>query len=183
MPVYDIAERHHIRVAAPGHITIEAAREMDLNRSRVSRAIFRTREAVLGAARETAEHPRGIIAWTQSLGWGVLAEVPGREIVMGAVTQPWQANVSFTALPPDEFATFDAPDAVKIVWTLRADPVGEAASVFRIETRAVATDAEARRKFRRYWSLLSPGIIMIRWMALAPLKADAEARFRATGQR
>ena len=102
---------------------------------------------------------------------------------MGAVTQPWQANVSFTALPPDEFATFDAPDAVKIVWTLRADPVGEAASVFRTETRAVATDAEARRKFRRYWSLLSPGIIMIRWMALAPLKADAEARFRATGQR
>jgi hypothetical protein len=183
MPVYDIAERHHIRVAAPGHITIEAAREMDLNRSRVSRAIFRTREAVLGAARETAEHPRGIIAWTQSLGCGVLAEVPGREIVMGAVTQPWQANVSFTALPPDEFATFDAPDAVKIVWTLRADPVGEAASVFRTETRAVATDAEARRKFRRYWSLLSPGIIMIRWMALAPLKADAEARFRATGQR
>jgi len=68
------------------------------------------------------------------------------------------------------------PDQVKIVWTLRADPVDSAHSIFRTETRAVATDADARRKFRRYWSFLSPGIIVIRWMSLGPLKADAERR-------
>jgi len=65
---------------------------------------------------------------------------------------------------------------VKIVWTLRADPVDVVHSTFRTETRAIATDAEARRNFRRYWSFLSPGIIVIRWMALGPLKTDAEAR-------
>ena len=65
---------------------------------------------------------------------------------------------------------------MKIVWTLRADPVNTAQSIFRTETRAVATDPEARRKFRRYWSFLSPGIIVIRWMTLGPLKADAERR-------
>jgi len=68
---------------------------------------------------------------------------------------------------------------VKIVWTLRADPVDGTHSIFRTETRALATDAEARTRFRRYWSLLSPGIIVIRWMALGPLKADAERRARA----
>jgi hypothetical protein len=36
------------------------------------------------------------------------------------------------------------------------------ASIFRTETRAVATDAVARAKFRRYWSFLSPGISLIR---------------------
>jgi hypothetical protein len=82
----------------------------------------------------------------------------------------------FRALPPGEFAAFNDPDYVKIVWTLRADPVDAAHSIFRTETRAVATDAEARRKFRRYWSFLSPGIIVIRWMSLGPLKADAEQR-------
>ena len=97
---------------------------------------------------------------------------------MGAVTQPWMADVVFRPLPPEEFAAFRDPDYVKIVWTLRADPVGPAESVFRTETRAVATDSVARAKFRRYWSLLSPGIILIRWASLGQLKADAERRAR-----
>ena len=176
MPRYDIVERHHVQVAAPAEMTFAAARDMDLNDSRIVRAIFRTRELVLGAEPDTATRPRGVVAFTTSIGWRVLAEVPGRELVMGAVTQPWKANVVFRALPPGEFAAFNDPDYVKIVWTLRADPVDAAHSIFRTETRAVATDAEARRKFRRYWSFLSPGIIVIRWMSLGPLKADAEQR-------
>ena len=94
-----------------------------------------------------------------ALGWGVLAEIPGREIVVGAVTRPWMAQVVFRALPPDEFARFHEPGYVKIVWTLRADPIGADESVFRTETRAAATDPSARIKFRRYWSFFSPGIV------------------------
>jgi hypothetical protein len=55
--------------------------------------------------------------------------------------------------------------------------------VFRTETRAIATDALARTKFRRYWSFLSPGIIAIRRIMLTPLKADAERRASAAGER
>jgi hypothetical protein len=183
MPRYDIAERHHIQVAAPADITFAASREMDLNQSSIVRTIFRARELVLGADADAAARPLGNVALTKSIGWGVLAEVPGRELVMGAVTQPWKANVVFRALPPDEFAAFDDPDYVKIVWTLRADPVDATHCVFRTETRAVATDASARRNFRRYWSFLSPGIIMIRWMSLGPLKADAERRSSAEPRR
>jgi hypothetical protein len=179
MPAYDIAERHHIHVSAPAGITFAAACDADLNRSGIARAIFRAREVLLGTEPSTATPPRGIVAMTRSLGWGALAEVPGREIVMGAVTQPWKANVLFRPLPPEDFTSFNEPDFVKIAWTLRADPVDAAHSIFRTETRAIATDAEARRKFRRYWSLLSPGIIVIRWMMLRPLKADAESRVKA----
>jgi hypothetical protein len=68
---------------------------------------------------------------------------------------------------------------VKIIWTIRADPVSAAESIFRTETRALATSASARTKFRRYWSFLSPGIIIIRWMTLGPVKAEAERRARA----
>jgi hypothetical protein len=179
MPSYEIVERHHIQIRAPADITFAAAREMDLTQSPIVRAIFRMREVVLGADPDTATRPRGIVAFTTSIGWGVLAEVPGRELVMGAVTQPWKANVVFRALPPDAFAAFNDPDYVKIVWTLRADPVNAASSIFRTETRAVATDPDARKKFRRYWSFLSPGIIVIRWMSLRPLKVDAERRTAA----
>ena len=140
------------------------------------RAIFKARETMLGSEPDTATHPHGLLALTESIGWGVLAEVAGREVVMGAITQPWEANVVFRQLSRHEFVVFDEPGYVKIVWTLRADPIGADASIFRTETRAVATDAAARAKFRRYWSFLSPGIILIRRASLKPLRADAERR-------
>ncbi len=178
MPVHDIVERHHIKVAAPPDITFAAACEQDLMASTVAQTIFKAREILLGSEPDTTPRPRGLLELTKSIGWGVLEEVPDREIVMGAVTQPWHANVVFRPLPPGEFAAFDEPGYVKIAWTLRADPVGTNRSIFRTETRAVATDASARAKFRRYWACLSAGIILIRWASLGPMKREAERRAR-----
>jgi hypothetical protein len=178
MPAYDIAERHQVRVAAPAAVTLDVAREVDLQASPVVRTIIRAREVILGATPDERLRPRGLLAEVQSLGWGVLAEVPGREVVVGAVTKPWEANVTFRALPPDQFATFNEPGYVKIAWTIRADPLNATESVFRTETRAVATDTSARSRFRRYWSFLSPGIIVIRWAVLGPVKKEAERRAR-----
>jgi hypothetical protein len=183
MPMYEVAERHHVRVAAPADVTFAAACDIDLQQSAVVRTIFRAREVIMGSEPDRATRPRGLLALTKSLGWGVLAEVPGREVVMGAVTQPWEANVVFRPLPPDAFATFNEPGYVKIAWTLRADATGTTESVFRSETRAVATDATGRAKFRRYWSFLSPGIIVIRWTMLQPIKAEAERRSVGLGIR
>ena len=178
MPVHEAGGRHHIHVDAPAAITLAAAREMDLLQAPVVRAIIRGRELILGAAPDDRPRPRGLLAEVQALGWGVLAEIPDREVVVGAVTQPWKANVVFRALPPGEFRAFDEPGYVKIVWTLRADPVGAARSVFRTETRVVSTDPEARTKFRRYWSFFSPGMALIRRVSLGPLKREAERRAR-----
>jgi hypothetical protein len=178
VPRYDIVERHHVRVAAPADLTLVAAAEMDLQESLVVRGIFKCRELLLGADAESETRPRGLLALTKHLGWGVLAETPGREIVMGAVTQPWNANVVFRALPPAEFAAFNEPDYVKIVWTLRADPITGTESMSRTETRAVATGPDARRKFRRYWAFVAPGVALIRCMSMGIVKRDAERRFR-----
>jgi hypothetical protein len=178
MPVYEVVERHHIRVAAPAALTLATARELDLFQRPLVRAVVKARELILGASVDDRTRPHGLLAEMQSLGWGVLDEIPGREIVAGAVTKPWEPNVVFRAIGPDAFAAFREPGYVKIVWTLRADPVSPTASMFRTETRAIATDAVARAKFRRYWALLSPGIIVIRWAALRPLQAEAERRAR-----
>ena len=77
MPTYEIVERHHIGVAAPGAVTLDVAREVELQASPVVRAVIRAREILLGATPDTRRHSRGLLAETQSLGWGVLAEGSG----------------------------------------------------------------------------------------------------------
>ena len=176
IPAYDVSERHQIRVAAPAEVTLAAAREMDLLHTPLVRWIFRGRELVMGSRPDDQARPRELLPLVLSLGWGVLQEVPGREVIVGAVTKPWEANVVFRALPPDEFATFHEPGWVKIVWTLRVDPLAADECVFRTETRVATTDGVARTKFRRYWAFVSAGIVLIRWMMLEPLKAEAERR-------
>ncbi len=193
---YEIAERHHIRVAAPAEITFAAACEINLSQSAIIRALFKTRELALGCAasiarrefwarcetssqqEETPLQQKEFLVEMKELGWGVLAETPGREIVLGTVTQPWVAKTVFRAVPPQEFAVFHEPGYVKIVFTLRADPVSASESVARTETRVATTDPLARAKFRRYWSLVSPGVILIRRTLLRGLKAEAERRTR-----
>lgn len=174
MPQFDIAEVHRTPVNASAAATFEAARTIDLHRSRVVHAIFRSREALFGATPPARPAALPLVTELLSLGWGVLEEVPGKQLVLGAVTQPWRADVVFRALPPSAFAAFDSAGYVKIVVTLVADAVGPRTSVFRTETRAVATDAASRAKFRRYWSVFSPGILLIRTRALSLVRRKAE---------
>jgi hypothetical protein len=178
LPTYEVVERHRVRVRAPAVITLAAARDQDLLASPVIRAIFITRALVLGSRPDERARPRPLIPQMLSLGWGVLADVPDREIVMGAVTRPWEPNPRFHAIDPGQFAAFNDPEYVKIIWSLRADPLGPDESMFRTETRAIATDDFARLKFRRYWALVSPGVALIRQASLGPLKAEAERRAR-----
>ena len=182
IPVYEVVERHHVRVRAPAPVTLAAAWEQNLLGSPVIRAIFKARELALGSTPDDRARPQALVPQMLALGWGVLAEVPGKEVVMGAVTKPWEPNPRFRALDPERFAAFDEPDYVKIVWSLRADALGPQESIFRTETRAVATDSRGRVSFRRYWALVSHGEALIRSSSLGPLRADAERRARAMSE-
>lgn len=174
IPSYDVVERHQIRIAAPPDVTLAAAANIDLRQSRIINAIFRTRAWLMRVTPDDTIRARAFFAELLSLGWAVLAEVPGREIVFGAVTQPWKGNVVFRGVAPDAFAKFCEPDYVKIVWNLRADPDSSGGSIAHTETRVCTTDAAAAEKFRRYWSFVTPGIVLIRQLALRLVKNEAE---------
>ena len=174
IPVYEVVERHSVRVAAPAETTLLAACEMNLLGSAIIRGLMKAREMAMGGVAGDAHRPRTLLEQVKELGWGVLGEVPDREIVFGAVTQPWLANPLFRPLPPGEFAAFHEPGYAKIAWTLRADPIDLTASMARTETRVATTDPAARRAFRRYWSFVSPGVVLIRWLSLRLMKTQAE---------
>lgn len=185
IPIYEVAERHQARVAAPAPIALAAAKEVDLQNSPINQAIFTVRTL---PSRLRGEPPRdaaspGLLEETLALGWGVLAEEPGREVVVGAITQPWEPVVVFHSLPPEQFAAFYEPGYAKIVWTLAAEPLGPDESILRTETRVVTTDPESRERFRRYWSVFSPGIVLIRYEVLRIVKVEAERRAREAVRR
>ena len=127
--------------------------------------------------------PQGFLARMKSLGRGELTEIPGRKVVMGAVTKPWEANVVFRAIPANDFRDFSEPGYVKIAWSLCAEPSGLQVSIASTETRVATTDPCSRRAFRRYWAFLSPGIILIRWALLRQVKREAERHFKNAGTR
>jgi len=186
IPDHEVVERHQLAVAAPAEVAFSAACEMDASKWRTTRAIFKCRELVLRCIvgnRSSEEKavgadalPKELLESMKAIGWGLLAEIPGHEIVLGAITRPWVPNPIFEAVPPEQFASFKEPGYVKIAWMIRTDPVCATKSIARTETRATATDPVARRKFRRYWSLFAPGIVLIRRILLRGVKSEAERR-------
>jgi hypothetical protein len=185
MPGPDVRELHESLVRAPADRVFDVAEHFDLFAMPFVHAIFRLRDLLVhGPDGEGQDRPHGLVAGAQALGWGILAHAPGREIVLGAVARPWTAGVGVTALPPGEFLGFSQPDLIKVVWTIEAEPVGDALTRLRTETRMLTTDESARRKFRRYWRRFGLGIVAVRWLSLFAIRCEAERRHRnqAAGQ-
>lgn len=177
IPAPDIRERFETTIRAPRALVMQVAVNFDMQSVAVVRAIFRSREWLLGAKHPSTRTPQGIVEEMKGLGWGVLDEQPGRYIVIGASCQPWRADVSFSALGADDFSAHTAPDQVKIAWTLEAEQVAEAETRFAQETRAIATDPDARGKFLRYWRWARFGIIAIRLLLLPAIRRAAERKW------
>ena len=178
MPTHEVGEVHETQVQAPAALVWEAIPALSLDRSWLVRAIFRGRELLMRAA-PASRSTRPFLDEVRALGWGVLAEVPGRQLVFGAATRPWEAEVRFRGIPPEEFADFEEPGYAKIAWSVAVEPADVNRSVFRTETRVTTTDSVSRERFRRYWSVFSPGILLIRFEILRLVRAEAERRHRA----
>lgn len=180
VPRYEVCDRHAIGLAAPPDVAMAAARQLSLEGSRIVRAIFGARALILRSAPAAAPLAEGLLERMTSIGWGVLAETAD-EVVVGAATRPWEPDPVFRALAPADFASFSEPGYVKIAWTMRVVPAEDGGSIFRTETRAIATDPASREKFRWYWSFLSPGIALIRVGLLRTLAVAADRAWRLAG--
>jgi hypothetical protein len=176
IPQSDVEDDHEIIVRAPANLVFDVAEHFDLLSIPVVRSIFRLRELIFGL-RPKPRHPKGLLEETIELGWRMLAYRPSRELIMGAVTQPWLGDVKFRGIAADSFKGFAEPAFVKIVWTFEVDPLDARTTRFRSQTRVVATDKYARRKFLRYWVFSGPFIVFIRQLGNRAIRRAAERRF------
>ena len=177
IPTPRLLEINRADLAADAATVFERVRHSDLGgSSALIRALFRARElprrmrgstepAVLGvdALRSTPERP----------GFTLLADDPPREFAVGAIGQVWQLAIPFVHVADAEaFAAFAEPGQIKVAWAMRAIPIGEHASTLEFELRVDATDDEAWRKFRRYFSVIGIGSHLIRHTLLAGLSRE-----------
>lgn len=104
-----------------------------------------------------------------------VAMQPGDEILLGLVF-PTGGKLRDT-VQPDSIAMLDAargPGLIRqaVNVRLRAAPGG---TILSTETRAIANDAAARRRFALYWALIRPASGLIRHDILRAIARRAEA--------
>ncbi|HEY3121115.1 MAG TPA: hypothetical protein VGL15_10870 [Vicinamibacteria bacterium] len=124
------------------------------------------------------EAARPILDLFTSSDFMLLAEERGREIVLGTVSRAWEAEAGATRPRiggPEAFASFSQPGYTKITCNLFVEGEEDGWSSVRTETRVLATDRPAWRRFALYWRLIYPGSALIRREWLKAIKRRAEA--------
>jgi hypothetical protein len=104
-----------------------------------------------------------------------LAEVPGREFVMGAVVMAPPGVKLASGPTPASFKRLTEPGFARAVMNFAIEPRDAGYCVLTTETRVHATDPASRDVFARYWRVIGPGSLLIRHMWLRAIKVRAEA--------
>jgi predicted DCC family thiol-disulfide oxidoreductase YuxK len=153
MPAFDFGHRHAIVVAAPPARVADAAEGYSLasDGSTFARLLFRLR----GLA-----PPSGNLrAAGRAMGLTVLAEEPGRELILGVAGRFWAIDERANLIsPPDAqaFVGFSRPGQAKAAMSLRFEPLADGRTRLGTETRVKCVDAAAYRRFALYWALIGP---------------------------
>jgi hypothetical protein len=167
MPRYDYRTLRAIRAVTPREIRFFGV----LNAIRTSLDLAR----LFSRSRAETGEAWPILSIGRHGGFVLLAD-DEREIVLGKVDQFWKPEGS----PPPrlatarEFAAFDEPDYAKAVINFHVEDQGRGVCRVTTQTRVLATDEGARRRFGVYWRTLCAGSALIRKMWLSAIRRRAE---------
>jgi hypothetical protein len=174
-PNPDAVETHSIAIDASRDAVYRALWTADFS-SPVIKLLLGLRSLPGFVARGFRSFPRNQKITLQTLldsGFGVLAEEPGKEVVLGVTGRFWRPVGN---LSPFNRADFDRPVPIGFAYAVWNFQVTEDAgrTILLTETRVVCGDETSRRKFRAYWFLVRPFSGLIRLLMLRSVKRDCE---------
>ncbi|MBI3912658.1 MAG: hypothetical protein HY327_00465 [Chloroflexi bacterium] len=177
LPHYHIHELHSITIHAPASRSFRALHELTAREIWLTRPLFflRSLPARLKGKRGFARFDDApLLTQIARENFVLLGEEADRELVLGTIGKFWQSAGGMQRFRnAEEFVAFNTPGFAKATMNFH---VSEAGGVTRLttETRIVCTDAEARKKFARYWRLIYPGSALIRVIWLRAIRKRAE---------
>lgn len=104
-------------------------------------------------------------------GFMLLAEIPGKEVVVGSVGQFWHLNIPFNRISPEDFTAFNEPGWGKLAWAISVEPYLDGSTI-SIEVRTTATDEPSWEKFSNYFRIIGIGSRLIRSSSMKHLEAE-----------
>lgn len=178
MPAWDVRDAHRLRIGAPPERVYAAVKAVTVADVPVMMFLLgvRTLPARLtGGRRRVRAADRPLLEGILGEGFTLLAERPAQELVVGTIGQFWKlrGGARREAGDAEAFAGFREVGFAKAAMNFMLRPV-EGGTLLSTETRVAATDAAARRAFRRYWRVIYPGSALIRWVWLRAIKRRAE---------
>ena len=176
-PVWHFRSAHSKIVDASADSVAEALESFRLDRdaSPLIRFFFRAR----GLSLPSAPNPRETL---EAIGFSVLGERPGREIVFGIAGKFWAVRemANLVRVPDaDAFRQFDRPWQAKGGLMFLVEPMADGRTLLRTETRVTCNDLRARLLFTAYWTLIRIPSGLIREDLLRAVARRAEELERA----
>jgi hypothetical protein len=173
VPVPDAAEEHNTQIAANREAVYQALWTTDFGGSWIVKGllIFRSLpKLLLHPSRRTQANRRITLQTIIEAGFGILAEAPNREIVLGVTGPFWRPVGNVLPFNKDNFRGAAPPGVACAVWNFAVADAGEGCTILSTETRIISGDSSSRRKFRAYWLFVRPFSGLIRRLMLRAVR-------------
>lgn len=178
MPEYEFHEIHQVRLSAPPERTLDAVTRATPGEMPLVRLLFGIRSLpgrIAGKRGLPTRSTQPLLQQMLAAGFVLLAEEPGREVVCGVIGQMWKVRggMAPTVRDVQEFVAFEERGYAKAAMNFYVEAAGGGTRL-TTETRVHTTDADACRKFGRYWRVIQPGSAAIRrsWLRAAKRRAE-----------
>ena len=178
---YQVNEVHTISINAPPDCVYTAIKQFKPREVPLFGLLMglRTLPARLAGRRfDFRSGERPLIERATEMGFILLAESPGREIVIGTIGQFWKLSPGGAPQrinSPREFVTFNLGGYAKAAFNFHIRPGRDGKrSQVRTETRIYLPDPQTERKFKLYWGIIGMGSALIRIAWLRAIKRRAE---------
>jgi len=183
-PTWDASEVHQIEIRREAAFVYKQLWQADLAGSPLIKLLLALRSLPALLLHPASINLRLVRSWRRSIrmpdliaaGFAQLAEVPGRELVLGIAGRFWRPAGNVSTSNESNFHGPVPHGLARAVWNFHVAPSGIGRTILSTETRIIAGDTSSRAKFRLYWFFVAPFSGLIRRMMLNAVRRRCEAK-------
>jgi len=178
-PVWTFREIHSIVIDGGADAIIREIKALKAQDLSLVNFLMRIRSlpGLLGSGRWYSPTKDGTMIDQITRGGFIVLGEDRNEILLGTIGKFWRpiGGLCRDYSTPAEFRDFFEPGWAKAGWNFHITS-NKGANILTTETRILATDAKATKRFRMYWYLVRPGSGLIRRSILNRIKSKMESQ-------